>query len=168
VFLFLVFTAGATYAQTVDKTAILTDFFKDKGIGVISKWAHPMSTCYSSKAEIKVNGSVIDLSLPYIKEAKKFTCTYKVIINTKSYFSRLTFEDAYPQSKCFSACESDKNLDSFLKMYKGDSEVVAAVEEILHRPVKDFDCNDKCLLGLNYFWKTNGSRAKYLGEAPQK
>jgi hypothetical protein len=139
------------FSQIKDKNSVLTDFFKAKGIGVISSWAHPLSTCYTAKTIIKINGSMIDLTMSYIKESKKFSCTYKVIINSKGYFSRLTFVDGYPKAKCFSTCDNVSNLQSDIKLYKSNNEVVLAVEGVLQRSLKEFDCTDHCLLGLNYF-----------------
>jgi hypothetical protein len=150
--------------QSQDKNTVLTGFFKAKGINVLSKWAHPSSTCYTAKAVININGSMIDLTLFYIKDSKKFSCAYTVILNPNCYFSRLTFVDGYPKNKCFSNCKTVENLQSNIKVYKGDNEIVQTVEGILHRTLKEFDCSDDCLLGLNYFWKANGYRAKYLGE----
>jgi hypothetical protein len=155
-------SAMVAFSQAKDKTTILTGFFKDKGIGVISSWAHPSTTCYTSKAVIRINGSMIDLTLSYTKESKKFSCTYTVIINPKGYFSRLTFVDGYPKNKCFGNCKGVENLQSFIKTYKSDTELLQAVEGVLQRSLKEFDCIDYCLLGLNYYWKLNGSRAKYL------
>jgi hypothetical protein len=155
---------GAVVAQTPDKNAILTDFFKDRGISTISNWAHPMSTYYNSKAVVTIDGSMITLILSYMKESKKFTCTYTVILNAKCWFSRLTYTDGFPQSKCFSAWKSADNLDSFVKIYKSDPELLSTVEEILHRPQKDFDGTDNCILGLNYYWKTMEYRARFLGQ----
>jgi hypothetical protein len=152
------------FAQSKDKNSVLTDFFKAKGISVISSWAHPLSTCYTAKTVIKINGSMIDLTISYIKESKKFSCTYKIILNPKGYFSRLTFVDGYPKAKCFSNCENVSNLQSDIKLYKSNNEIVLAVESVLQRTLKEFDCTDYCLLGLNYFWKVNGYRAKYTGE----
>lgn len=150
-------------ASPADKGSVLKSFFTEKGASVISNWAHPLSKFYAAKTTISVSSSSVAITLFYSKSNINYSCKYSININSSNYLSSLTIiSEGYPKYPCFYSCEKVKKLQSDMKIYKGNNEVVKIVEGILHKSVAAFSCKDYCLLGLNYYWKVNGYRAKYL------
>ncbi len=164
--IFLILIIGFCFSISVhakDRDSVLKSFFSEKGAYVISNWAHPLSKFYSSKTLVSVSGKSVLLTLFYSKNKINYCCKYSVGINTNNYIAAFSIiNEGYPKYPCFSSCEKVKNLQSDLKIYKGNKEVVKIVEGILHKSISAFSCKDYCLLGLNYYWKVNGYRGRYL------
>lgn len=163
---FLIFSIIMAFAFNVSaqkKSDILIEFAKVKAVYVISKWAHPLSECYRHKTEIQINYSNVKMTIYYSKNSYYFSCKYSFTLNSNNYFSSLNVvSEGYSDFPCFSTCESISSLKSNINVYKGDNDVVRLVESILNKSLNTFSCKDYCLLGLNYYWKKEGYRKRYL------
>jgi len=163
IILFLLAISSPSIAQTKDKSMQLTKFMNERGISVISNWAHPLSTCHASKVVLSISGKNVYVTIPYTRSSKDYSCKYYLMLNSLDYISSFTvLNEGYSTYPCFSSCETINTLMAKVDVYKGDQKVVNIVEEIVHKTADNFTCKDYCLLGLNYYWIKN-YRTAYRG-----
>ena len=156
-FVFLSITCDA---QTSYQANLLKQFFNNRGQTVLNNWAHPLYERYSSQTEIYVYSGYVKVILFYKGNIEDFQCTYKIDVDSYGNFIGLdVIYEGNVWTSSYYLCDQYK--ESLVKLYETDEKTKERVETKLGKTINAFSCKDYCLLGLNYYWVTDGYNSIY-------